>query len=65
MQYVSMLAEQLVKEHGKSGLPEGRLPPVLPIVLYNGKTVWHAPVDVADCFLAPPERLEAYRPSLQ
>jgi predicted transposase YdaD len=65
MQYVSMLAEQLVKERGKSGLPEGLLPPVLPIVLYNGKTEWRVPVDVADCFLPPPRGLAAYRPALQ
>lgn len=37
MQYVSLLAEQLIKEHKPDELPEGRLPPILPIVLYNGK----------------------------
>jgi predicted transposase YdaD len=33
MQYVSLLAEQRVKE---GDMPDGRLPPILPIVLYNG-----------------------------
>ena len=37
MQYVSLLAEQLVKERVHNDLPDGCLPPILPIVLYNGK----------------------------
>jgi predicted transposase YdaD len=65
MQYVSLLAEQLAKEHAHSELPEGRLPPILPIVLYNGKAEWHAPIDVADCFLDPPAGLEPFRPALK
>ena len=62
MQYVSLLAEQLVKEGVHS---DGCLPPILPIVLYNGKEPWKAPLDVADCFATPPDGLEAYRPSLR
>jgi predicted transposase/invertase (TIGR01784 family) len=65
MQYVSLLVEQLVKEGVGDGLPDKRLPPILPIVLYNGKPEWRAPSDVADCFSAPPDGLEAYRPSLR
>jgi predicted transposase/invertase (TIGR01784 family) len=61
MQYVSLLAERLIKE---GHLPDGRLPPILPIVLYNGQPAWNAPLDVAECFHAPPDGLEAYRPSL-
>ncbi|MDR1063224.1 MAG: Rpn family recombination-promoting nuclease/putative transposase, partial [Azoarcus sp.] len=62
MQYVSLLAEQLIKE---GTIPASRLPPILPIVLYNGKPAWRAPLDVADCFHTPPDGLEAYRPSLR
>ena len=65
MQYVSLLAEQLVKESVHNDLPDGRLPPILPIVLYNGKEPWKAPLDVAECFATPPGGLEAYRPSLR
>jgi predicted transposase YdaD len=65
MQYVSLLAEQIAKERKRNEFPEGRLPPILPIVLYNGKTEWHAPVDVADCFLDPPAGLEPFRPALE
>jgi hypothetical protein len=31
MQYVSLLAEQLLREGAQDGLPEGRLPSILPI----------------------------------
>jgi predicted transposase/invertase (TIGR01784 family) len=62
MQYVSLLAEHLIKE---GNLSDGRLPPILPIVLYNGQPAWNAPLDVADCFHEPPDGLEAYRPSLR
>ena len=63
MQYVGLLAEQLARE-GNS-LPEGRLPSILPIVLYNGQPEWRAPHDVAECFVVPADGLEAYRPSLR
>ncbi|MCL1859970.1 MAG: Rpn family recombination-promoting nuclease/putative transposase [Proteobacteria bacterium] len=64
MQYVSLLAEQLIKEGVQNGLLEARLPSILPIVLYNGKPEWRAPLDVADCFHTPPDGLEEYRPRL-
>jgi hypothetical protein len=38
--YVGLLWQHLVKE-GRL-LPDGRLPPVLPIVVYNGKKAWAA-----------------------
>ena len=65
MQYVSLLAEQLIREGVQNGLPTGRLPPILPIVLYNGRPAWRAPLDMADCFDAPPDGLEPYRPALR
>lgn len=43
---------------------DGRLPPVLPLVLYNGIPTWTAPVSL-EALLAPaPGGLERYRPSL-
>jgi predicted transposase YdaD len=65
MQYVGLLAEQLIREGVQDSLPEGDLPPILPIVLYNGQPEWRAPQDVAACFAPPPDGLEAYRPSLR
>ena len=46
LSYVMLLYEDLVR---KKRLPEsGKLPPVVPIVLYNGKRLWAAPLQVAD-----------------
>jgi hypothetical protein len=41
MVYVGLLWQQLVRE--KRLLPDGKLPPVLPVVLYNGDPRWKAP----------------------
>jgi len=63
MVYVGLLYQQLVQEkrleHGKP------LPPVLPIVLYNGKQPWHAPLDVAELIAECPEELAVYRPRMR
>jgi hypothetical protein len=40
--YASLLWQQLVNE--KRLLPDGRLPPILPVVLYNGDRRWAAPL---------------------
>ena len=40
--YASLLWQQLLNE--KSLLPDGRLPPILPVVLYNGDRRWAAPL---------------------
>ena len=65
MEYVNQLALQIVREKKKHELPEGRLPPILPIVLYNGLQEWNVATDVADCFIKPPGGLEAFQPRLQ
>jgi hypothetical protein len=62
---VSLLAEQLAKERPRNELPKGRLPPILPIVLYNGKPEWHESVNVADCFFEPPAGMDEFRPALK
>lgn len=41
-----------------------RLPPVLPIVLYNGRPRWSAATDVADLIEPPPGRLARFTPRL-
>ncbi len=63
MVYVGLLYQQLVNE--KKVLPGEALPPVLPIVLYNGRTPWRAPRDVADLIAECPDKLAAYRPSMR
>jgi hypothetical protein len=42
--------------------PEGKLPPVLPIVLYNGATAWSAATDVTDLIASAPQGLRALQP---
>ena len=43
--------------------PEGKLPPVLPIVLYNGAKDWRAATDLADLLASAPEELRALQPA--
>ena len=39
------------------------LPPVLPVVIYNGRRPWTAPVDMTDLVAAKSELLASYQPS--
>lgn len=49
--YASLLWQQLVHEHRL--VADGRLPPVLPIVLHNGDRTWGAPVTVRNLIALP------------
>jgi hypothetical protein len=44
--YAGLLWQQLVREQRLT--PDGKLPPILPVVLYNGDPRWRAPVDLGD-----------------
>ena len=59
--YVGLLYQDLIRTE-QLGVDK-RLPPVLPIVLYNGERPWTAPTDVADLIAAVPGRLKAFRPT--
>ena len=61
--YLGMLYQDLIRT-GQCG-EEGKLPPVLPIVLYNGKPRWNAAEDIADLLAPAPPGLDRYRPSLR
>jgi predicted transposase/invertase (TIGR01784 family) len=61
MAYVALLYQDLV--HGKQIGENGLLPPVLPVVLYNGERPWSAEVDVADLVIQVPG-LEQYAPKI-
>ena len=61
LSYTSLLLLDLVKT-GKVKEGEG-LPPVLPIVIYNGNRIWKAPQEVAELFAPMPPSLKAYRPT--
>jgi hypothetical protein len=53
MVYVGLLWQQLIRE--KRLAPDGRLPPVLPIVLYNGDPRWAMPLSLRDLIALPAE----------
>ena len=60
MTYVGLLYQDLIKQ--KQVLPRRRLPPVLPIVLYNGDGKWTAETNVADLIPRTPGLLAKYVP---
>ncbi|RMH23061.1 MAG: transposase, partial [Acidobacteria bacterium] len=61
--YVGLLYQDLIRR-GQT-LEGGRLPPVLPLVLYNGERPWEAAADVGELIAPGPEGLEAYAPRLR
>lgn len=62
--YVGLLYQELVRQ--KSLGADGKLPPVLPLVLYNGKSRWNAATDVAELVgTLPGGGLERYRPQMR
>lgn len=61
--YVGLLYQDLVKRGELTAT--GQLPPVLPIVLYNGTTPWREAESLAELVAAPPQGLEAYLPQLR
>ncbi|WP_051443561.1 Rpn family recombination-promoting nuclease/putative transposase [Curvibacter gracilis] len=60
MVYIGLLYQDLVKSG--QGLPKGRLPPVLPIVLYNGHRRWMARTNIADLIPPLPNPMNGYVP---
>ena len=62
MTYIGLLYQDLIRA-GSTG-NNGKLPPVLPVVLYNGKPRWHAPVEISDLIEQVSGGLERYRPRL-
>ncbi|QEA40833.1 Rpn family recombination-promoting nuclease/putative transposase [Pistricoccus aurantiacus] len=62
MTYVGLLYQDLVKQ--KKLTQSGKLPPVLPIVLYNGGKRWNAARNVSELVQPVPGGLEQYRPDL-
>jgi hypothetical protein len=61
--YLDLLYQDLIR--GRQLGRRRRLPPVLPIVLYNGRRRWTAPTDLADLIEPGPAGLDAYRPRLR
>lgn len=64
LHYVACCYDHLLKTGVTT--PTAGLPPVLPIVLYNGSPRWRAPVDIYDLIRPePPAFLRAYQPRLR
>ena len=62
--YTGLLYQDLLRR-GEVG-PDGKLPPVLPVVFYNGRrSRWTAPLDVTDTVSSVVEALARYQPSLR
>ena len=61
--YVGLLLEEII--HREKLRPGDRLPAVLPLVLYNGKRAWQAPLDLASLFNEVPAGLRKYLPRLR
>ncbi|MFL6195057.1 MAG: Rpn family recombination-promoting nuclease/putative transposase [Thermoanaerobaculia bacterium] len=63
MVYLGLLYQDLVQH--RQVAPSGKLPPVLPLVLYNGHAAWGAAREVAELIEEVPGGLEQYRPGLR
>ena len=63
MTYLGLLYQDLIK--GKQLTTGGKLPPVLPVVLYNGNHKWTAAPDIGQLVVDVPGGLSRYRPQLQ
>jgi predicted transposase/invertase (TIGR01784 family) len=63
MVYLGLLYQDLLKRGETT--PAGKLPPVLPLVLYNGYAPWGAALEVSELIEEVPGGLERYRPQLR
>ena len=61
--YTSLLYQELLRNDAPVLDARGRLPPVLPVVLYNGEAAWDAAEEVGDLIQPAGGELAAYRPS--
>lgn len=62
MVYIGLLYQDLIKRG--EVLEDGRLPPILPIVLYNGSQKWTAPTNISELIPVVPGLVSQFTPSL-
>jgi hypothetical protein len=63
MTYVGLLYQDLIKMRGTDkGIQSEKLPPVMPIVLYNGEQKWNAAEEMSELIEEVPGGLSKYRP---
>lgn len=58
--YVGLLYQDLIRTGQLTA--QRQLPPVLPLVLYNGERLWTVALEVGELIAFGPMRLDAYRP---
>jgi len=63
MVYIGMLYQDLIKSKAISA--SDKLPPVLPLVLYNGEESWYAACEISTLIAPFPDELQKYCPQLQ
>ncbi len=64
LSYLGLLYQDIIKEE-KDKLRHGKLPPVLPLVVYNGQYRWTAPLNFHELLDDRiPEKLKKYQPNL-
>jgi len=61
--YLGLLYQDLLRTNKIRA--DEKLPPVLPIVLYNGKSRWTAPTEIGELIEPAPGSLVSYRPALR
>ena len=59
LEYTALLYGELLR----GGVVPGELPPVLPVVLYNGDPPWRPATEMRELIAAPPPALVPYQPS--
>lgn len=62
MTYLGLLYQELIRQ--KKLTENNKLPPVLPLVLYNGNSRWNSATDIAELVERVPGGLEHYCPHL-
>ena len=63
MVYIGLLYQDLIKRG--EVLEDGRLPPILPIVLYNGSQKWTAVTNISELIPVVPGLVSQFSPSLR
>jgi len=63
MVYIGLLYQDLIKS--KAIAENGKLPPVLPLVLYNGEVSWYAAREISELIAPFPFGVKKYCPHLQ
>ena len=61
--YLGLLYQDLIRDNKLT--PDGKLPPVLPVVLYSGDGGWTAATEISELIEAVPGGLERYRPQMR